>query len=296
MRESVARFGSASQLQGVLTAVDDGARARLGVVFLNAGVVHHVGPNRLWVDLARECVGADTAALRMDFSGIGDSAPRTDTVRFERAAVAETREALDFMHQATGAEAFVLVGLCSGAEISFKTAHADPRVVAAVMINAPRFLEEPSPTTVRAVEERQAAAYTWRVSLFSWGSWARLLTGRADYRGLMRALRSRMGRSTTRGGSNPDARAFADLVERGVLLRLVIADGDWALGYLRTVLGSSLDAMVGSGAATLDVVPACDHLMTPRAAREQTRRAVLATLAAAVDRQSRRPRQPDSAL
>ncbi|MGH9043515.1 MAG: hypothetical protein ACRDVP_01505, partial [Acidimicrobiales bacterium] len=46
------------------------------VVILNSGTDWHVGPNRLWVDLARRWASEGFRCVRMDESGLGDSLPR----------------------------------------------------------------------------------------------------------------------------------------------------------------------------------------------------------------------------
>ena len=69
----------------------------------------------------------------------------------------------------------------------------------------------------------QAAQYTWRVSFLSPQSWIRFFTGRADYRGIWRALRARLAPAAGHaGGVNGDADAFRVLARRGVKLRIKI--------------------------------------------------------------------------
>jgi len=123
-------------LVGVLAdaAVADGER-RPAVVFLNAGMLHRVGPNRLHVRLARELSRHGFASLRFDRSGVGDSPPRTDGLPLHEAALSEVRDALDFLASECGASSFVLVGLCSGADLAFRAALADERIVGAILID-----------------------------------------------------------------------------------------------------------------------------------------------------------------
>src|SRR5262249_767876 len=46
------------------------------ILLLNAGAVSHVGPNRLYVALARRWAALGHVVLRVDNSGVGDSATR----------------------------------------------------------------------------------------------------------------------------------------------------------------------------------------------------------------------------
>lgn len=263
MKEQVLRFGDGGQLVGVLGEPPGAERRELGVVLLNAGLVHHAGPNRLWVRLARALALEGFFTLRGDFSGIGDSPPRGDTLPFEKSAVQETQAAMDAL-AARGPRRFVLVGLCSGAEIAFKTACADERVAAAALINAPRFLVEPPPAVTARLEREHDAHYTWRVALKNPASWRKLLSGRADLKSIASALRARLaGRHPAQGLAETaaDRQAFDELARRGVRLLLCLSEGDWGQGYLRLVLGAEVAERDGR---TQRVLPACDHLMTPR--------------------------------
>ncbi len=105
------------------------------ILVLNAGIVHRIGPHRISVRLARALATAGFRVVRIDLSGIGDSAARPDGLGFEEAAVADIREVMDDLSARHRANAFVLFGICSGADNSFQTAHADPRVVGAALID-----------------------------------------------------------------------------------------------------------------------------------------------------------------
>lgn len=106
------------------------------VLILNSGIIHHIGANRLYVEIARELAQRGFSSLRFDFSGVGDSEPRRDALPFEESAVVEAREAMDFVAEVTGATEFVLMGLCSGADMSYYTALEDDRVVGLAQLDA----------------------------------------------------------------------------------------------------------------------------------------------------------------
>lgn len=129
-REKVVRFGRETKLVGVLSEPPGGGAAREPMVLLvNSGILHRVGACRFHVRLARRLAGEGVSALRFDFSGIGDSEVRRDELAFEQSAVAELREAMDYLAASKGAKRFVVIGLCSGADMAFEVAKVDPRVV-----------------------------------------------------------------------------------------------------------------------------------------------------------------------
>ncbi len=129
-REKVVRFGRETKLVGILSEPAAGVVGGDPMVLLvNSGILHRVGACRFHVRLARRLAEEGISALRFDFSGIGDSEVRRDDLAFEQSAVAELREAMDHLAASKGARSFVVIGLCSGADMAFEVAKADPRVV-----------------------------------------------------------------------------------------------------------------------------------------------------------------------
>ena len=142
LKEQAITFGAADSLAGVLTSVPtevDADTQRPHVLILNAGVVHHVGPGRLGVEIAHRLAEAGFPSLRFDFSGIGDSAPRVPPLDPIACGIADVRDAMDYLGAHHGARRFILLGLCSGARHAYYVATADPRIVGAVMLDGYAF-------------------------------------------------------------------------------------------------------------------------------------------------------------
>lgn len=137
IREKALRFGKTATLIGVLTE-PAGARGpvdRPVVLLLNSGILHRVGACRLHVQQARALAALGFTTLRFDHAGIGDSEGRRDTLPFEQAAVQEAREAMDYLEQTKGAKAFLVSGLCSGADMAHMVAAVDERVKGLFMLD-----------------------------------------------------------------------------------------------------------------------------------------------------------------
>lgn len=139
-REQAVRFGPWRSLAGVVThPAEEGdagaASEKPAVLFLNAGLLHHIGPHRLHVQMARRLAALGHRCLRFDLSGLGDSGPRRDTMGQLESTVAETREAMDLLERQHGHGAFVLFGLCAGADQAVRTALEDERVTGAVLVD-----------------------------------------------------------------------------------------------------------------------------------------------------------------
>jgi hypothetical protein len=136
VKERPVAFGPTKSLSGILTEpAGGGGTGRPAVLLLNAGLLHRVGPNRLYVMLARRLAAAGLPVLRFDYSGLGESEPRRDELTLEQSMLADGIEAMNFLAGAGVAERFVPMGLCAGAEQSQRLAHEDPRVVGAALID-----------------------------------------------------------------------------------------------------------------------------------------------------------------
>lgn len=107
------------------------------LVFLNAGMVRNIGPNRMFVQLARAWTQEGYRVLRFDFSGVGDSQSRTSqgiNTSYSQTVSEELEAAIRFLQQ-RGASEIRLVGLCSGAYHAFRGVVAGLPVHSAIMIN-----------------------------------------------------------------------------------------------------------------------------------------------------------------
>jgi pimeloyl-ACP methyl ester carboxylesterase len=129
MSERAILFGKAATLTGVVCEPDNKTGVeRPAFVLLNSGILHRVGSCRLHVRLARALAASGFTSIRFDFSGIGDSEQRRDSLPYEQSSVVEVREAMDYLAQTRGVKGFVLMGLCSGADMAHLAAVQDNRV------------------------------------------------------------------------------------------------------------------------------------------------------------------------
>jgi len=137
MKETAILFGEMKALAGIVTEPKNrhDPEDRPAILLLNAGLLHRVGPNRLYVRLARILAAAGFVTLRLDFSGIGDSKPRRDDLTREESSLREAQAAMDHLTERRGTQRFVLVGLCGGGANAFRITRDDTRVVGALMID-----------------------------------------------------------------------------------------------------------------------------------------------------------------
>ena len=266
MNEEAVRFGMCNSLVGVVAGIPEIAPqdAPTAVILLNAGIVHRVGAGRVYVNLARRLALAGFVTLRFDFSGIGDSSARQDGLAFPKSAVAEAQEAMEFLCREKRIRRFILLGGCSGARIAFDTARRDPRVIGALLINFPSSDEEDDARNNTDAAHRSAWFYYRRFAFFKLSSWQRVLTGRANYRQLMRTLWFSI-RHVVAGEEELSSRyqdfrcALTNAVHRGVRISFICSEGDHRLDELRTAGGKLLKEFCADRKLTLDVIKGSDH-------------------------------------
>jgi pimeloyl-ACP methyl ester carboxylesterase len=164
--EKAVLMGEDLSLTGILSEPcgDSDADAKPAFIMLNAGLLHHVGQNRMSVTLARQLACQGRYALRFDLSGIGDSASRRTELSFQERAISEVQEAMDYLQANKGIDRFVLCGLCTGADNAFRTAIVEPRVCGVIALEGYAY---------------QTAAYTKRKYLdkaFNLNAWKRRIS------------------------------------------------------------------------------------------------------------------------
>lgn len=133
--EVACQFGEDAQLVGVYTHASTPHGDQPCALFLTAGLLHHVGPHRLYVEMARALATDGAASLRFDLAGVGDSETRSGGGDFAERSVIDVQSAMSYLTETFGHTRFVLIGLCSGADDALATAARDPRVVGTVLLN-----------------------------------------------------------------------------------------------------------------------------------------------------------------
>lgn len=134
-RQDASVFGRCGNLVGVSILPEAPSQEDLCLVMLTAGMLHHVGPYRLHVDLAKRFADEGVASFRFDLSGIGESLAVGSCEDSLGRAFDETRQALDLLQEQHGFTRFILFGLCSGADDAIEVARMDQRVCGVVLMD-----------------------------------------------------------------------------------------------------------------------------------------------------------------
>jgi hypothetical protein len=105
-------------------------RGGTAVVLFNAGLIHRVGPFRVYVHLARRLAARGVHVLRFDLPRVGDGSGDA-RINGDGAVAA----ALDAVKRETGCRELVVGGICSAADLAWKTAVRDPRVTGVLLFD-----------------------------------------------------------------------------------------------------------------------------------------------------------------
>jgi len=183
MREEALLIGSDHEVVGVFTPALDklGGCSDMAAICITAGLLHHVGPHRLHVLLARALAKQGISTLRFDLSGIGDSATRTDDLIANEVPVQEINDAIKML-ETRGFTRFILFGVCSGAMWAAKTALGNPKIAGVILVNTG------GNDGSAEIDPGPAAQFYLRKSLWNLSAWKNMFTGKVKYRALFYIL------------------------------------------------------------------------------------------------------------
>jgi pimeloyl-ACP methyl ester carboxylesterase len=203
-------------------------------------------------------------------------------------SVDDVRAAVDLLQQRYGLRRVVLIGVCSGAYLSFHSALQDPRVDAIAMVNPQTFTwHEGDSLQLRSRQSIRSVRFYWE-RLFEAATWVRLLKGHIDTRrimsGLAAILRKRLAsRMPALGAAAPAPElnvksSFRGLLHRGVRILLIYSGEDGGLNEMEAWLGKDAAALRRYDNFQLEIVDGADHTLTPRWAQRQLLRMLVQKL------------------
>jgi pimeloyl-ACP methyl ester carboxylesterase len=271
MTETPFYFGAGGLLFGILANSAPEAvsvRKKVAIIFLNAGNLSHVGPNRMYVRYARELAMRGFPSLRMDFSGIGDSIslPRMSNWTPMERGLGEIREAMDALESSLIADEFILIGLCSGADFALAAALSNANIKGVILING-RFV---SPGTYAVMRHRITICAIKRfrkMKTFQLSAWIKFAKERIE--------RYRKTNNTCdpsiemEGTSRPlqievdqDAKVWRDLKEKKIPAFLIFSEGSLNLDLFQLFHEPSFYNARNLETMQLKIVKRADHTFT----------------------------------
>lgn len=264
--DRIVSFGLEENLVGILSEAEakHAAIYSPGVIILNAGLIHRVGPNRSFTKLARHLTSRGFDVLRFDLSGIGDSNYRKDNMPFSKSSLQEVSMAMDFLNKILQKESFILVGLCSGAAVSFQSGYEDRRVIAMALLN-------PVPPEESVGQELQDFTFYEKNAIFKFNSWVRLFIGKSNYSMIMKVIKNWILKLIMRKSSKNSEpgeikllieSAFKKFQTQGQHVLIVSSGSDIGLQYLRQTVANEMKIFQDSGLLRIEVLHEADHTFT----------------------------------
>jgi alpha-beta hydrolase superfamily lysophospholipase len=283
--ESAVLFGNGTKLFGIVTEPRSAPRATptsmKAVLLLNAGAVHHIGPCRLYVTLARYLAQRGYVVLRMDIAGLGDSQTREqrpENVVYPPEALQDVAEAIDYLRAAHRAVEVHAVGLCSGAYHSYKAAVARMPLTSAILINPLTFFWREG-NSLKYSDFRVADDIArYRSNARRLASWMKLLRGQVNLwelamvlarntrARLLKPLRSvaRVLRVPLREDLPTELLAAT---RAAIELRFLFAAMDPGIELLRSQAEATAQRLTRRGSLSVELIDGADHTFTDLAAR-----------------------------
>lgn len=280
--ESPVSFGPGGQFFGIVSESlqPQGTRGKTGIVLVNVGSNHHIGPNRMYVSQARTFASLGFVALRMDIGGVGESpasSGRQDNHLYARHSVGDVQEAVRFLREQRQVEQVVLIGVCSGAYLSFHTAIADPSISSIILINPQTFTWREGDSLKLKMSGEIKSIKFYRQQLLNLETWKRLIKGRVNASyiigGITRILKKRLAVTLAdtldREGPSTDPTklnvrgSFRKLLKQGMNVFLLYSASDGGLPEMGTQLGRHASSMRKFENFKFECVDGADHTFTP---------------------------------
>jgi pimeloyl-ACP methyl ester carboxylesterase len=188
-------FGSDKALFGILSVPAQRDARAPPVLIANTGANPRYSNSRNAVRLARWLADHGIVSLRMDGSGIGDSAMQTGErgQPYSGQADRDLGAAIDELHRRFP-RPLLLVGMCSGAYHALRAAYDEPRIGGLLLVNLQKFAwhEGESLSVLQRTTFRTTRFYLSNLS--SRAVWQRLVQGEVNIGGITRALAGRVVR------------------------------------------------------------------------------------------------------
>ena len=120
MQEHSTTLGINNNLFTIIHEPESISDLKTAIVFINAGIIHRIGPNRIYVEQARLLASRGYLVVRFDISGIGDSNSINENNDLVESGICDTIEVIDYIKTKYNIHNVGLIGICSGADIAFE--------------------------------------------------------------------------------------------------------------------------------------------------------------------------------
>ena len=287
IKESVCWYSPRKRLFGVLCCPTGGSVSDKPLVILaNSGSVHHVGPNRVYVHLARQLAACGVSSLRIDIQGIGESCKLDDHNKnhpYQDTAVSDVTSAVQYVLSERLASAVTIAGICSGSYSAFHSALAQNSkklpITEIILINPLTFYwQDDMSLDIPSVYQNIKDSKHYAKSIRSLQSWKKLVSGKASVSYIINFIGNRVAAlfqqttaAITESISDKKSELACDLLtimDKGIKIIFVFASTDPGLDIVNAEAKRTFRRGLLSGAIELSVIDGADHTFSKIARRD----------------------------
>ncbi|WP_188937873.1 serine aminopeptidase domain-containing protein [Puia dinghuensis] len=261
VNDEIVNFGENRSICGIFTpSLGKVLNDKFCVIFLNAGLIHKVGPNQIYKKLAANFSRNGYAAFRLDFSGLGDSGSYNGTMSKSNRQTAEVGMAMNWLQENKDINQFILSGMCSGAKVAWKASLDDRRVIGLCLIDGV-FADDQLLKQVGRNADRQLRIRYYKKHLFSWERWIKFFSGKSRLLSLKNILKKKQVNGQMSVDLSNNLTPWENLFKRKVKIQLIFSEGSIAIDIYKLTLSKWLNGE--NGLLQTILVKDVDHTFTP---------------------------------
>ena len=278
--EKLICFGDTTQKVGVFTPPQHESENKgFCTIFLNAGLIHKIGPNRIYVKSARALAKRGISAFRFDFSGLGDSETCEESKNLTDLQVSEIKEAMDAIQINEGISRFVLIGICSGAEIAFETAiRGESRIIGLSLIDG-IYADRLELGTIYNQALGKTRARYYKKNMFNLQRWSKVLRGKSGLftfknfftlfgiipMMIWKMIKPKSKKNQKSEGSiqHWDIDSWQKIIDQNIKMQLIFSEGDTAMDLFELTFADALEPFENGEFLTIERAKDVDHTFTP---------------------------------
>jgi pimeloyl-ACP methyl ester carboxylesterase len=268
-----------------------GAAAQGTVLLLTVGALLHVGPNRMYVPLARQLAGNGYTVLRVDLSGIGESNTRSgaeENVVYGPHAIDDVVRWVVTARQ-NGAGRIAAVGMCSGSYHALQAAIRGCAIDSLLLINPAvlRYAENipvfaadaPTLSRVKHYNKTVRDLNAWKKLLRGSVSFAAILQVVSWHAGkLLRLVGKEMARWLHLSSSDDLGRMLQSMARRNMQIDFFFSTSEPGRKLLAIEAGSVVSRLRKAGKLGMHLFAGPDHTFTQRWAQRRLHAALMKVL------------------
>ncbi len=274
-------FGASHQHFGILSTPETPVPGRPVILLLNSGALPHVGPHRIYVNMARRWASLGFPVFRCDIGSIGDSASNRgwdldglyadDTLK-------EIESAIAFLHHHTGCNQFILSGICLGAYATFQLALRNLSkkgltIKGGMLINPLTFYWKQGTPLTSLPSHVHSYWSQYRQSLLQKEAWKKVVASPAILKRVLSMAIKRMGMITKAkwesfihymGYQKEDiASDLSRISNAGIDLLFVFGSEEYGRDYLNLHAREAIKKLSQRGNFKIEIIQDTDHTFTP---------------------------------